>query len=63
MGFFPCTNGEFDSKNWMCSSEPTLNQRDQLRQEGKDGRPNLLCWFRNYVDRSDNIHLNFNNCS
>jgi hypothetical protein len=40
----------------MSGREPTSNQRDQIRREGKDGGPNFLCWFRDYVDRNDNIH-------
>jgi hypothetical protein len=40
----------------MCGREPTSNQHDQMRKEGKDGRPNFLCWFRDYVDRNHNIH-------
>jgi hypothetical protein len=47
----------------MCGHEPTSNQHDQMRREGKDGRPNFLCWFRDYVDRSENIHLNLRQLS
>jgi hypothetical protein len=32
-------------------------ERDQIRREGKDGGPNFLCWFRDYVDINDNIHV------
>jgi hypothetical protein len=31
-------------------------ERDQIRQEGKDGGPNFLWLFRYYVDINDNIH-------
>jgi hypothetical protein len=31
-------------------------ERDQIPREGKDGGPNFLCWFRDYVDINDNIH-------
>ena len=48
---FPYTNGEFDSQNWMSDCE-----RDQIRREGKDGGPNFLCWYQDYVDINDNIH-------
>jgi hypothetical protein len=48
---FPYTNSEFDSQNWMSGCE-----RDQIRREGKDGGPNFLCWFRDYVNINDNIH-------
>jgi hypothetical protein len=34
----------------------TGRERDQIRREGKDGGPNFLCWFRDYVDINDNIH-------
>jgi hypothetical protein len=56
IGLFPCTNSEFDSQNWMSGREPTSNQHDQIHREGRDGGPNFLCWFRDYVDRNDNIH-------
>jgi hypothetical protein len=52
---FSCTNSEFDSQNWMSGRKPTSNQLDQIHQEGKDGRPNFPCLFRDYVDRNDNI--------
>jgi hypothetical protein len=39
----------------MSGREPTSNQRDQMRRGGKDGRPNFLYWFQDYVDKSDNI--------
>jgi hypothetical protein len=58
LGLFSCTNSEFDSQNWMSSHEPTLHQCDQICREGKDGWPNFLCWFQDYVDRNDNIHRN-----
>jgi hypothetical protein len=48
---FPCTNSEFDSQNCISGCE-----RDQIRREGKDGGPNFLCWFQDYVDKNDNIH-------
>jgi hypothetical protein len=51
-GLFPCTNSKFDSQNWMSGRE-----RDQICREGKDGRPNFLCWFQDYVYINDNIHL------
>jgi hypothetical protein len=38
-------------------------ERDQIRREGKDGGPNLLCWFRDYVDINDNIHLDLRQLS
>ena len=50
-GLFPCTNREFDSQNCISGCE-----RDQIRREGKDGGLNFLCWFRDYVDKNDNIH-------
>jgi hypothetical protein len=31
-------------------------EHDQIHREGKDGGPNFLCWFRDYVDINDNIH-------
>ena len=40
----------------MSGREPTSNQRDQIRREGKDGGPNFLWLFRYYVDINDNIH-------
>jgi hypothetical protein len=45
-GLFPCTNSEIDSQNCISGCE-----RDQIRREGKDGGPNFLCWFRDYVDK------------
>jgi hypothetical protein len=53
IGLFSCTNSEFDSQNLLSGRE-----RDQIRREGKDGGPNFLCWFRDYVDINDNIHPN-----
>jgi hypothetical protein len=41
----------------MSGREPTSNQRDQIHQEEKDGNHNFLCWFQDYVDRNDDIHL------
>jgi hypothetical protein len=31
-------------------------EHDQIRREGKDGGPNFLCWFRDYVDINGTIH-------
>jgi hypothetical protein len=31
-------------------------ERDQIHREGKDGGPNFLCWFGDYVDINENIH-------
>jgi hypothetical protein len=47
----------------MSDREPTLNQRDQMCRERKDGRANFLCWFQDYVDRNDNIHLDLQQLS
>jgi hypothetical protein len=47
----------------MSGHEPTSNQRDQIRREEKDGGPNFLCWFRGYVDRNDNIHMDLQQLS
>jgi hypothetical protein len=47
----------------MHDLEPTLNQHDQMCREGKDGRPNFLCWFQDYVDTNGNIDLDLQQLS
>jgi hypothetical protein len=39
------------------------SERDQIRREEKDGGPNFLCWFRDYVDINYNIHPNLRQLS
>ena len=39
----------FDKLYWKSSQKPTQSQLDKLRQQGINGGPNFVNWFRGHV--------------
>ena len=46
---------EFDRQNWTSRHRPTKKQLETMRQDGINGVPNFLAWFRDHV-KDANIH-------